>query len=359
LTHAAMADTEELGPEKAERARLVEQPGFGEGARIKPVLGNRRQRPAHATVSSDGTLRTTVVIPAYRAESTLPAVLDALAPQLGPDREALLVDSGTENRSSQLDGRWPWLRVIAIPHRAFPGKARNVGAAEARGEFLAFLDADTVPCADWLDRLEEALTGDVDAVAGAILNGTLHSRIGTAQYLLEFSEGLPRRPRQLRFAGSGNLLVRREWFQAVGGFRDTLRAGEDTVFTFPLASQRRLAFAADATVRHLNRTELAPFLANQRVQGAAFVAICRLVPYPHRWVVRGPALLLAGPLRLMALARCLLYNRSQFKHALLVLPELLLGTAAWTAGAFEARHDPLQAGGKCATDGTDRPRSGA
>jgi glycosyltransferase involved in cell wall biosynthesis len=304
-------------------------------------------------------VRTTVVIPAYRAWSTLPAVLAALAPQVNRDRDAILVDSSADARSTHLAGRWPWLRVIAIPDRAFPGQARNAGAAQSRSELLAFLDADTVPCSDWLDRLEHALADDVDAVAGGILNGTPDSRVGTAQYLLEFSEGLPRRPRRLRFAPSGNLLVRREWFESVGGFRDTLRAGEDTVLTFPLASQRRVVFAADASVWHLNRTELAPFLANQRVQGAAFVAICRLVPYPNRWVLYGPALILAGPLRLMGLGRCLLYNPSQLTHALRALPQLILGTAAWVIGASEARRALHQSSSRPASDGVEPPRSDA
>jgi GT2 family glycosyltransferase len=282
-------------------------------------------------------IRTTVVIPAYRAWSTLPAVLDALAPQLGEHREAIVVDSSGDGRASELAVERPWLRVIALPERAFPGRARNVGAAQACGGSLAFLDADAVPSPNWLDRLEETLTNDLDAVAGGILNGTPDSRIGTAQYLLEFSEAFPRRPRPLRHAASANLLVRRDCFEAFGGFPDELRAGEDTVMTFSLASQRRLAFAPKATVHHLNRTELGPFLANQRVQGAAFVAVCSSAPYPHRWVSRGPGLLLAGPLRLTALARCLLFNPSQLKDALRVLPQLLLGTAAWVVGAYEAQ----------------------
>jgi GT2 family glycosyltransferase len=278
-----------------------------------------------------------VIIPAYRAWSTLAVVLDALAPQLGPSREAVLVDSTADDSSSDVEARWPWLRVITTPQRLFPGQARNLGATHARGQLLAFLDADAVPSANWLDRLEEALTNELDAVAGGILNGTPDSRIGTAQYLLEFSEAFPRRPRPLRHAASANLLVRRDRFEALGGFPDELRAGEDTVMTFSLAGRRRLAFAPTATVQHLNRTELGPFLANQRRQGAALVAICSMVPYPNRWVCRGPALLLAGPLRLLALARVLLYNPAQAKQALRALPQLLLGTAAWVLGAYEAR----------------------
>ena len=292
--------------------------------------------PKTVPAGEGGDMRTSVVIPAYRAWSTLPVVLDALAPQVaGGEREVVLVDSGGISPSYPAE-RWPWLRVVACPSRLLPGEARNLGAAHARGELLAFLDADAVPARDWLDRLEEALTVEVDAVAGTTLNGTPHSRIGTAEYLLTFSETWPRRPRPLRHAPSVGLLIRRTCFEAVGGFAEGLRAGEDTVLTFPLASNGRLAFTADAAVRHMNRTRLKPFLANQRLQGAARVAACKLVAYPDGWVCRGPALLIAGPLRLIALLRFLLRNPVEARQALGALPELLMGTGAWVIGAFEA-----------------------
>jgi hypothetical protein len=131
--------------------------------------------------------------------------------------------------------------------------------------------------------------------------------------------------------------VRRRYFEAVGGFREDLRTGEDTVLTFALAERGRLAFAGAAAVHHLNRTQLVPFLDNQRLQGAGFVAIGRLVAYPNGWICRWPAILVAGPLRLLALGRCIAWNPSEARTALRALPLLLLGTAAWTVGALQER----------------------
>ena len=280
-------------------------------------------------------IRTSVVIPAYRAWSTLPAVLDALSPQIGPQREAILVDSSADDRAAASRGRWPWLRTVTPSTRALPGTARNIGAGEARGLLLAFLDADTVPAPGWLDRLEQQLSSDVDAVAGAVLNGTPGNAVGTAGYLLEFSEVMPNRTRPLRHAVTCNLLVRRSRFEAEGGLPDDLRTGEDTVFTFRIAADGRLAFAPDAAVHHLNRTSLPSFLANQRLLGAGFVHICRRVPFPHAWVTRGPSLLLAPFLRLGALAGRLRINPTGGRW-LRVLPLIGLGLAAWLAGAVEA-----------------------
>jgi hypothetical protein len=312
-------------------------------ARMRPNAGSPRWRQrqigadAVTCTPGDDDIHTSVVIVAYRAEATLPSVLEMLATQIGPGREAILVTSGTDEPAPIRTESWPWLRVISVRRRLLPGAARNLGAAHARGALLAFLDADAVPCGEWLTGLENALTADTDAVGGAILNGTPTSRIGTAEYLLTCSETLPHRPRPIRHAPGSNLLVRSRYFHTIGGFSDELRAGEDTALTYPLARRRRLGFAPEAVVTHSNRTELRSFLVNQRLQGAAFVAVCQAVAYPNDWVCRGPALLLAGPLRLLALARCVLWNPSYVKAAAKACGPMLLGTIAWALGAFEAQ----------------------
>lgn len=287
-------------------------------------------------MTSDAEIHTSVVIPAYRAWPTLPQVLDALAPQLGSSREAVLVDSTADGRAANCERRWPWLGVVNLTRRALPGEARNLGVRQARGRLIAFLDADAIPDSDWLDRLEEGLTDDVDAVGGAVVNGTPGSTVGTAEYLLEFAEWMPGRRKRLQHAATCNLLVRRDRFDAQGGLAEDLRTGEDTAFTFPIAIDGRLAFAPRARVRHLNRTRIAPFLANQRRLGTGFVDVCGRVPLQHRWVCAGPGLALAVPLRLLALVDPLRNNPAEARRALRALPAVTVGLVAWMAGVLGA-----------------------
>ena len=279
----------------------------------------------------------TVVIPAYRASSTLPAVLDALEPEVAATGcDVVLVDSSGDDVARRV-APWPWVRVVALPSRTLPGPARNLGAAVAEGDWVAFLDADAVPAPGWLRRLLAAASPDVDAVGGSVGNGTPLHPVGTAGWLLEFSEFLPERRTPLRHAASCNLLVRRTWFEQAGGFPVDVWPGEDTIFTVPLAARGRLGFAPAAEVHHLNRTGLRAFLDHQRLLGASFGEVCAQVRLPYGIFARRPLSWSAGLLRLWALARRLADSPRHALAAFLLLPLLVVGLAAWTTGLVTGR----------------------
>jgi GT2 family glycosyltransferase len=282
--------------------------------------------------------RTSVILPAFRAWATLPTVLDALWPQIeGRDRQAIVVESSGALSAAELEARWPWARFLVLGERTLPGRARNLGARASEGELLAFIDADAIPDPDWLDALESALTSDVDAVAGSVVNGTPRSGVGTAGYLLEFADWLPSARGPLLHAVTCNLVVRRASFDELGGFDEDVFPGEDTIFTFPLAGSGRLAFAPRARVRHLNRTDLREYLRHQRRLGVAYAQVCARVDFPHRWTGRPVFAPLGVPFRLAALARQLSGHPREARQAVPLLPLLALGLIAWAAGLATAR----------------------
>ena len=285
-------------------------------------------------------MRTSVVIPALSAWGTLPAVLEALRPQVEESgREVLLVESSGELSLAAIEARWPWVRALTLPEPALPGLARNVGAREARGEWLAFLDADCIPEVGWLDKLERSVGPGQDAVAGGILNGTPRSAVGTAGYLLEFSDWHPGARQTLQHAASCNLMVRHSTLDERGGFAEDTYPGEDTIFTVPLAASGRLGYAPQARVRHVNRTNMGQFLAHQHRLGRSFADVCARVDFPHRRIGRPLLAPFAGVFRLLALAWRLVRTPRQAAIAVALLPLIAVGLVAWSAGLASMRRN--------------------
>lgn len=87
-----------------------------------------------------------VIVPVYQAEKFLPACAESVVRQTFSDWELLLVDDGCTDGSPRLcdglaaaDSR---IRALHQPGNAGVSEARNRGIREARGEYIAFLDAD-------------------------------------------------------------------------------------------------------------------------------------------------------------------------------------------------------------------------
>jgi glycosyltransferase involved in cell wall biosynthesis len=283
--------------------------------------------------------RLSVIIPAFCADATLPRVLETLRPQIGPGTEVVVVDSSGLEHAAQLERAQPWVRVIGLPDRVLPGEARNLGADAARGSLLAFLDADALPGPTWLTGLRASLADaeGAAAVAGAVHNGTPNDAVGTTSYLLEFSEWTPGRRGPPPHGATCNLLVERTAFEAAGGFCEDVWPGEDTILTVPWGRAKRLLFAPEAPVWHLNRTALGDLLRHQYRLGRSFPAVCDRVDFPHGRFSRWPLLVFAPGLRFGALARRLSNQPALLREATRVSPLLGLGLAAWTAGVAAVR----------------------
>jgi len=86
--------------------------------------------------------RVSVIVPSYNAERFLRAALDSALAQEGVALEVLVADDGsTDGTAAILAGYGDRIRVLRQDHRG-PAAARNAAAREARGEYVALLDAD-------------------------------------------------------------------------------------------------------------------------------------------------------------------------------------------------------------------------
>lgn len=83
-----------------------------------------------------------VIIPCLNAETTLREAIRSALEQTVPPLEVLVVDDGSRDASVAVARSCgPRVRVLRNPIGG-PGAARRIGVAQARGEFIAFVDAD-------------------------------------------------------------------------------------------------------------------------------------------------------------------------------------------------------------------------
>lgn len=177
-------------------------------------------------------------------------------------------------------------RVVHASGERSPSHARNVGARAANGGWILFLDADTIAPVDLLDRYFDRDPGPtVGALAGEIVpadgaGDSLATRYAAQRNFLSARAHVahPFRPR----AAAANLMVRRTAFEAAGGFREGLRAAEDTDFCWRLQDLGwTLELREEAAVQHIYRETVRDLRAQWRSYAAGRAWLARTYPGFH------------------------------------------------------------------------------
>ncbi|GGJ44260.1 hypothetical protein GCM10011320_59700 [Neoroseomonas lacus] len=186
----------------------------------------------HSTVS--------VIMPAYKAATTISTALQSIRDQTAPVNEVIVVDDGSPDDTAALVARdFPEVRLLRQAN-AGPAVARNNGAKVATGDWLAFLDADDA----WLpDKLERQLTAVQDPKV-AIVAGRVVGRSDTDFDSNPSFEALWNR----NTIATSSVLVRREAFLAAGGMASHLPPCEDYNLWMRLAGSGWRVVVVDAPV---------------------------------------------------------------------------------------------------------------
>lgn len=216
-----------------------------------------------------------VVIACLDAQDVLGGQLAALAAQrTDVPFEVLVCDNGSRDRTVEVARAWVGrlpLRVVDASAVRGSGPARNVGAAQAVGPWLAFCDADDEVDGGWLTALAGGLA-EHPVVAGRLDGERLNPPRVRRTRPLDQQSGLQLCSPEvgLPHASAGNLGVRRDAFMAVGGFDPGVRYLQDTDLCWRLQlAGYPLVFVPDAVVHTRLRATLPLMYRQGRNWGAA------------------------------------------------------------------------------------------
>lgn len=190
-----------------------------------------------------------VVMPAWNAEATIAKALQSVAAQTYRNLEVIIVDDGSTDATLALVTEFsavdPRVRLVSRSNGG-PGAARNTGIGEARGEWIALIDADDL----WHPtKLEKQISA---ALAAAEPPGFVYCWyrkidedglvIGSGpQWAAQGEAFLPLA--YLHFIrGGSSLLLSKTAFAEAGGYDESFREGcEDVALELEIARRRPIA----------------------------------------------------------------------------------------------------------------------
>ncbi len=189
--------------------------------------------------------KVSVIVPVYNDKSHIDALLRSLLEQDFEEYEIIAVD----DRST--DGSWerletytddPRLRALRSPVNGGSGKCRNIGASQARGDIIAFIDSDCEAKPDWLAKLvTPIIKGEADASTGPnylCLRESKNCRLEAV------------RAKQYWGFDTKNAAVSKDAFHALGGFVEEVRLNVDWEFHTKLQRAGCRVARTEAIVMH-------------------------------------------------------------------------------------------------------------
>lgn len=170
-----------------------------------------------------------IVIPAYNEAEELPATLVAIRTAMAAVTEVgecIVVDNNSSDATAEVALAHGADHVVQEPINQI-ARARNAGAAEARGRYLVFVDADTRIRPELLVEALRLLQ-DTPCVGG----GSIVRFEGEVSAVGRFSIGTWERiSKRLRIAAGSFIFCRRDAFEAIGGYDESLYASEEVRFS--------------------------------------------------------------------------------------------------------------------------------
>ncbi|MFM7796824.1 MAG: glycosyltransferase, partial [Candidatus Nitrosotenuis sp.] len=240
--------------------------------RLRHILNNSHifEKTAMTEVYKKPFPLISVVLTARNEEGMIHRCLQSIFEQNYDNFELIYVDARSTdetfniaNAFSQKTSSFPNCKryVSVSEHAESPAKGRNIGTRLARGEIIAFTDADCIVEKDWLNKIMSYDIHTIGAVGGSntikhatnskttiAIDEVLGTRLGSggAPQFLKIKEA-----REVYAIPACNMVLRKEIFDNLNGFDERLRYNEDTDLCYRIRkSGLKIIYAPDASVNH-------------------------------------------------------------------------------------------------------------
>ncbi len=254
--------------------------------------------------------------------------------------EILVVESANVFSIKDYINSFQNVKLISSQDLLYPGKARNIGVANSSSNLLAFIDADCVPPANWLEEVYSALKKGNEIVIGPIINLYPFHPIASVDNLLQFPDFQKRRrSNKIAHFPACNLGITKMLFLKAIGFPEDVIIGEDIMFSEVAINKNngKVLFNPRLVVKHSGRKQIISFLEHNFSLGF-YRGYLSLKISSDRNKFRGTFLyaLLFGIKRLVYITvRTLQWNPTGVFRIIFYFPFLIIGLSAWMIGFWK------------------------
>ena len=218
-------------------------------------------------MSSREPLFISVIVPVYNAKETLLNCLTALTTQTYPPHcyEIIVVNNNSTDTSMVIAKGFSNVRIFEEKSAQSSYAARNLGIREAKGELIAFTDADCVVDSHWLEQLAQSFGKDssIGGVAG-------ETKAYNPKTIIELYQQTRKHlwPKFLSNSHSSvisptcNVMYKASVLESVGCFNSTLISGGDYDLAYRILNKKsgKIVVNQEAIVFHKHRRGLKEFL---------------------------------------------------------------------------------------------------
>ncbi|MFH0730954.1 MAG: mycofactocin biosynthesis glycosyltransferase MftF [Pseudomonadota bacterium] len=273
-----------------------------------------------------------VIIPVYNRSAEIAECLASLQALDYPQHclEIIVVDDASRDDTAAVVRRFG-VHLIIQSFNQGQSAARNVGAAAARGDILAFIDSDCIAGPRWLKELVPYFqNSEMALVGGGVDTFSRENRLDryeAANSALSMgSTFLLGRGRHSSFyVPTCNMLVRKEVYRSADGLDESLRVGEDVDFCWRLMARgNQLAYVPEGKVRHKHRNRFFSTFPRRFEYGTSEAVLYKRYPLITKYFplqIGGLAMILAlagalvtGSPKPVIVAACLIALETFFKQ---------------------------------------------
>ncbi|MCK5310277.1 MAG: glycosyltransferase [Thermoplasmata archaeon] len=199
-------------------------------------------------------MKLSVVVITRNADFFMRDCMDSLVHQSVKPLEVLVVDANSTDKTQDIvkeyAADWPFVKLLE--HPGTRGEGRNFGAEKAQGDIVAFIDADAIAHALWVEELIKAME-NADVVAGREV------RLGYHGFTTLKRVGMLHKGVDITYP-SVNLAYRKTAFEAIEGFDPWFKEAEEVDLNYrAVDAGYRLIYWKKAIVYHNARSTFTGF----------------------------------------------------------------------------------------------------